>query len=110
MARPRAKPLVFRGTGRALNVALPEAWADAPEVPRLELDAPEAQGAEAQLVMLRGGRGPGLRVRLPPTAPPGRYEGALRLGRQKRAVVVEVPETARLKLIPDEGSVNAAQV
>jgi hypothetical protein len=108
MARPRAKPLVFRGTGRALNVALPEAWADAPEVPRLELDAPEAQGAEAQLVMLRGGRGPGLRVRLPPTAPPGRYEGALRLGRQKRAVVVEVPETARLKLIPNEVSLTAA--
>jgi hypothetical protein len=108
MARRRAEPLVFRGAGRAHAVALPDEWADITERPQLELDAPEELRARARVVRLRGGRGQGLRVRLPPTTPPGRYEGAVRLGDAKRAVVIEVPATARLRLLPNEVSLTAA--
>jgi hypothetical protein len=108
MARPRAEPLVFRGAGRAVAVALPEEWADATERPQLELDAPEVQPARARVVRSRGGRGARLRVRMPPTTPPGRYEGTLRLGKAKRPVVIEVPETPRLRLLPNEVSLTAA--
>jgi hypothetical protein len=108
MARPRAEPLLFRGTGRALAVALPKEWADVTERPQLELDAPVAQRARARVVRLRGGRGPGLRVRMPPTTPPGRYEGTVRLGQAQRPVVIEVSATAHLRLLPNEISLSAA--
>jgi hypothetical protein len=108
MARRRAEPLVFRGAGRRLAAALPEDWADVTERPQLELDAPEARRARARIVRLRGGRGTGLRVRMPPTTPPGRYEGIVRLGQAKRPVVIEVPETPRLRLLPNEVSLTAA--
>lgn len=102
MARPRAQPVLFRGTGRALSAALPESWANANELPRLELDAPQAQRVQAQVVMLRGTGGLGLRVKLPPTTPAGTYKGAMRLGKDKRPIVIEVPANARLTLLPNE--------
>src|SRR5688572_9448660 len=108
MARARPEPLLFAGAGRALSVALPESWASANELPRLKLDAPEAQGAQAQVVTLRGARGLGLRVKLPPATPPGRYKGDVRLGKDKRSLVIDVPAKARLRLLPNEIALAAA--
>jgi hypothetical protein len=81
---------------------MPPSWIDASELPRLELDAPEAEHAEVQIVTRPGGLGRGLRIEMPASTPPGTYTGAVRLGRQKRSVVVEVPPDAHLRLLPNE--------
>jgi hypothetical protein len=102
MARAAAQPLLFAGPARRLSAALPESWIDAGELPQLELDAPEAQHAEVLIVTQPGGLGRGLRIEMPSSTPPGTYKGAVRLGTQKRPVVVEVPPNAHLRLLPNE--------
>ena len=108
MAPASAQPLRFGGARRGRAAALPEGWEQAEAMPRLELEAPGAQEATTQLVTMRGREGIGLRITLPPSTPPGTYAGALRLGRQRRPIVVEVPADPRLRLLPDEVTLAAA--
>jgi len=107
MARPRAKPLLFEARGRGLRAAMPEGWAITGDAPRLELNAPGAERAQAQIVQLRGEAGFGLRVVLPRSTPAGTYKGTVALGRDERPAVVEVPVNASLRLLPNEIAVAA---
>lgn len=67
----------------------------------------EIPGGPSELrgtISASAGQGPAiLRLRVPPTTPPGRYASTLRLGDAEQALIIEVEPHARTRLLASEG-------
>jgi hypothetical protein len=119
-----APAVILRGRPARLAM-LPPASADPASVDLAAMPvtgvALQVEGLVPERVHLRRPREPGapaqLRVRLAPTTPPGRYEGAATVGDRTVPVIIEVEPAARLRATPtrfettaEPGGTNTVEV
>jgi hypothetical protein len=97
----RVSPLLVRGTPAGLT-ALIETSDGSPKL-ALQLTPKTGKGKALDGTVRTGPAIAGvrsLRLALPPTAPPGTYEGVLQLADREQPIVVEVEPLVRLRAVP----------